>query len=204
MLMSINTEIDKPRLWVRLQHRGSLTVGQKGQQLGPAAFHWSIMVSPKIPCGRESQVFDVSDGPVSGPPDANGVRLIVDQNPQHHWNFRTSSAVDPLPEPSLVLHIMIGKLEKPTTVQTVLNIVHNVPVPPTRDGKENCVTWAIAAVKALQARKLVESFDTDKLMADATRAGHAYIANPGSNPKIINYTSRRLRKSELARYGHVN
>ncbi|EXJ91608.1 hypothetical protein A1O3_00156 [Capronia epimyces CBS 606.96] len=113
-----------------------------------------------------------------------------DLNPNHDWVFRTKVQVDDLHSGNQIGRIMIGKVPSDVTDSEIEAILNEVPLP-IKDAtpKQNCVTWTVAAIQALQKRGMAEAFDVNKFMDDALELADQWLENPGPN-KFHNYTNR--------------
>ncbi|KAF9884443.1 hypothetical protein FE257_001774 [Aspergillus nanangensis] len=97
---------NKLRVFVSLHHRGQLSLAYNREQLGSAAYHWGILISPKRWYkGEECYYFDVTDS-------ACPVLNRVDQNPGHMWYFRANTDLDPTTDAQLLGKVMIGKISR--------------------------------------------------------------------------------------------
>lgn len=76
---------NKCRAFVSLFYRDELSVGENRQQLGYAAYHWGILISPKKSKGPDCYSYDVT----------NWARLdpitMIDHNPETQLVFSTES-----------------------------------------------------------------------------------------------------------------
>lgn len=95
-------------VYVGIYFRDEFSIGDNRRRLGYAAFHWGIIMQPKVLCGPCSYAFDVS----------NGVRLdpntMTDLNPNRAWYFRSRPNVNPNNSTHLLGGIMIGQVPDDT------------------------------------------------------------------------------------------
>lgn len=80
---------NKCRVYVALQHRGQLSLGQNRLEQQCNAYHWGILISPKISKGHDCLALDATDAADLDP------NTCVDRNHNHDWRFR-SRTLDPL------------------------------------------------------------------------------------------------------------
>lgn len=143
---------NKDRTFLCLFVRGDKSAGPSRQQLGPAAFHWSILIAPKVQSLRDCTAFDVSDG---NRLSAGGNNTII--NVGQEWYFRTR-LVDPTRSLSMLAQIMVGKVPKGVTREAIGRALEAISIPSKHaNPEENCVSWTIEALVTLQAMGAVES-----------------------------------------------
>jgi hypothetical protein len=85
---------------------------------------------------------------------------------------------------------MIGKVPNNVADAEIEAILRAVPLPvKNMTPEQNCVTWILAAIPALQQHGLAEVFDVNQFLASALQHAHSWLENPGHN-KFHNYTDR--------------
>jgi hypothetical protein len=175
---------NKRRVMLTIHHRDELSLGPNRVRLGYAAYHWGILIQPKKPKGSDSNAYDVSNGARPDPVTRQEL------NPNFEWRFRANRGVDPLRSGHLLGRVMIGKVSNNVSDAQIEAILRAVPLPVLNTTPEqNCVTWILAALPALQQHGLAEVFDVDRLLASALQHGHSWLENPGLG-KFFNYTDR--------------
>ncbi|CAG8151161.1 unnamed protein product [Penicillium salamii] len=178
---------NKRQVFLALHHRGNLSIGENRQRLGHAAYHWGILVSPKISKGPDCYVFDVSDGPL-----LDSVNR-VNRNPEGNWRFRGNANIDPKEYGNLLGKVMIGKVPNEVTYAEIHGFLEAIPLP--QKGvlpEQNCVTWTKAAICRLQENGLVEQFDLNRFMDESLAFADQRLQNTDTTPAHINYTGRRM------------
>ncbi|CAG8921750.1 unnamed protein product [Penicillium salamii] len=178
---------NKRQVFLALHHRASLSIGENRQRLGYAAYHWGILVSPKISKGPDYYVFDVSDGILLDP--VNRVNL----NPNGDWHFREKANMDPEENGNLLGRVMIGKVPNEVTYAEIHDFLRTIPLP--QKGvlpEQNCVTWTRAAICRLQENGLVEKFDLNRFMDESLAFADQRLQNLNTTPARINYTGRPM------------
>ncbi|PYI11850.1 hypothetical protein BO78DRAFT_444102 [Aspergillus sclerotiicarbonarius CBS 121057] len=174
----------KRRVLVTLHYRDELSLGANRMQLGHAAYHWGILVTPKVSQGRDCYSFNVSNG-VDLDPVARANR-----NPNFDWVLRARTDANPLLSSHLLGRIMIGKVSHDVSFKRLESLLRSIPLP--RKGvEENCVTWTRTAIRKLQAKGWAEGFNIDRFMDDSLAYAHQRMDNNNSK-EIINYTSRPM------------
>ncbi|KFY12366.1 hypothetical protein V492_03923 [Pseudogymnoascus sp. VKM F-4246] len=188
---------NKRRVFVSIYHRGLLSLGENRQQLGYAAYHWGILISPKVYKEQNCYTFDVSDAARPDP------ETRVDHNPNHEWVFRSNPTVSG----SVVCLIMIGKLPNGVEISEIRTCLQSIPVPQKNATPEqNCVTWAMAAVKALQENGYAEQFKINQFMDAGIEFADATLADKSGTPATVarmNYTTRKIRTCLLGARARV-
>ncbi|KFY38026.1 hypothetical protein V494_04541 [Pseudogymnoascus sp. VKM F-4513 (FW-928)] len=178
---------NKRRVFVSIYHRGLLSLGENRQQLGYAAYHWGILISPKAYKEQNCYTFDVSDAARPDP------ETRVDHNPNHEWVFRSNPTVSG----SVVCLIMIGKLPNGVEISEIRTCLQSIPVPQKNATPEqNCVTWAMAAVQALQDNGYAEKFEINQFMDAGIEFADETLADKSGTPATVakmNYTTRKIR-----------
>jgi hypothetical protein len=175
---------NKRRVILTIHHRDELSLGSNRTQLGYAACHWGILIQPKKPKGSSSNAYDVSNGAKPDPITRQ------DLNPNFEWRFRTSLRVNHRLSGHLLGRVMIGKVPNNVTDAQIEAILGAVPLPvKNATPEQNCVTWILAAIRALQQHGLAEAFDVNQFLASALQYGHSWLDDPGPN-KFYNYTDR--------------
>ena len=169
---------EKRRVFVALHYRDHLSLGEHRQELGFSAYHWGILVSPKVSIGRDCFACDVS----------NGVRLDpetwTDLNLERDWYFRSSCKVDPVQSAHLLGMVMIGELPPDVQDSSVRLRLEYLPLP-RRETTENCVTWIQHAITVLQAEEWVEMFDLNEFMVFALDFADQRMQDPEMTENII-------------------
>ncbi|RJE23507.1 hypothetical protein PHISCL_04176 [Aspergillus sclerotialis] len=145
---------NKRRIQVAIYHRGALSLSDNRSILGPAAFHWGFIITPKHPHNLDCQAYDVSDGvsldPVSG----------EDLNPDRNWLFRSKSNVDIFHHDRLIGRILIGKVPSWVPRERLERILKEVKMPVRGvEPAQNCVSWTMDAIQALQDKGVLGRFD---------------------------------------------
>lgn len=80
-----------------------MPVGENRRQLGHAAYHWAVHISPKDHSGRDCYVYDITNGPLQN------VAYQIDRSPKKTWRFREKD-VNPDDSQYMVGMIMIGNV----------------------------------------------------------------------------------------------
>lgn len=177
---------NKRRVFVSIHYRGALSLGENRQRLGYAAYHWGILILPKVYEERDCYSFDVSDAARPDP------ETRIDYNPNHDWIFRSNPTVSG----NLLGLIMIGKLPNETDISEIRTLLKSIPLPQKNTTPEqNCVTWAISAIQALQGNGFSEQFDINKFMESGIEFADATLADKSGTPATIakrNYTTRNM------------
>lgn len=176
---------NKRRVFVSIHHRGALSLEENRQRLGYAAYHWGILISPKVYQEQSCYTFDVSDAARPDP------ETRVDHNPNHEWIFRSNPTVSG----SLLGLIMIGKIPNGVEISEIRTHLQSIPVP-QRDAilEQNCVTWVMSAVQTLQGSGLAEQFDMNKFMDTGIEFADATLSDKSGTPMVAktNYTTRKM------------
>lgn len=177
---------NKRQVFVSLDHRNALSLGENRERLGLAAFHWGIIIAPKNRKGPYCCTFDVSDGVLLDP--ENGINL----NPDGNWNFRAKTNVNPDESSQLILRVMIGEVDHQITNERLYELLEAIPLP-RKDAipEQNCVTWTNAAIATLQKNGLVENFDIDLFAVEQYYFAIQRLEDLEHKPGILNYISRR-------------
>ncbi|OBT73508.1 hypothetical protein VF21_07235 [Pseudogymnoascus sp. 05NY08] len=176
---------NKRRVFVSIHYRGALSLGESRQQLGYAAYHWGILISPKVHKEPDCYTFDVSDAARPDP------ETRVDINPNHEWIFRSNPAVSG----SLLGLIMIGKVPNGVEISEIRTRLQSIPVPQKNAmPEENCVTWAMAAIRILQENGFAEQFEINKFMDAGIKFADATLADKSGTATVakMNYTTRKI------------
>lgn len=143
------------RVFVLIHYRGGLSIGENRPRLGYAAYHWGILILPKVYKERDCYTFDVSDAARPDP------ETRVDRNPNHEWIFRTNPTVSG----SLLGLTMIGKIPNGIDISEIRTRFQSIPVPQNHTiPEQNCVTWVMSAIQALQSSGFAEQFDFSNFM----------------------------------------
>ena len=175
---------NKRRLYVGIHFRYELSIGEHRRRLGYAAFHWGIIVEPKVSCRRDSYAFDVTNGVNVDP------STMTDLNPNQVWYRRSKLDVDPRNSTHLLGKIMIGKVPNHHGYSHIEAHLRSIPLPERGAVPEqNCVTWLISAIRALQGAGLAEQFDLNSSMVYAIKFADMRMAK-GGLAKYANYTTR--------------
>lgn len=154
-LSNIGNMKNKRRVFVSIHYRGALSLGENRQQLGYAAYHWGILIAPKVDKKQDCYAFDVSDAAIPDP------ETRVDHNPNHEWVFRSN----PIVSGSLLGLIMIGKISNGVEMSEIRTHLQSIPVPQKNAiPEQNCVSWAMAAIQNLQENGFAEQFEMKKFM----------------------------------------
>lgn len=170
---------------VTIHHRGQLSLGDNRARLGNSAYHWGILIQPKKPkLGRDSSAaYDVSD---AAKPDPATRR---DLNPNYDWHVRAKrDANNPFVSGNLLGRVMIGKVPNHITDADIEDLLGKIPLP-VKNTEQNCVTWTLAAIQALQKERLAEDFDVNQFMIKALELADEWLRDP--NPDhVYNYIDR--------------
>lgn len=78
---------NKRRIFLSIHYRGALSLGENRQRPGYTAYHWGILISPKVYKEQDCYTFDVSDAAVPDP------ETRLDHNPSYEWRFRSNPTV---------------------------------------------------------------------------------------------------------------
>ncbi|CAG9954818.1 unnamed protein product [Clonostachys rosea f. rosea IK726] len=105
--------------------------------------------------------------PLSSAYDATDILVIdpethEDLNPNLDWFFRTQHDIDPSATGQLIGRIIVGKLPNHVSKSNLDTLLADVPLP-AKDASppQSCVTWALAALSALQNAGLAWTFDIE-------------------------------------------
>jgi hypothetical protein len=180
------TMSNKRRVFVSIHYRGALSPGENRQRLGYAAYHWGILISPKVYKERDCYTFDVSDAARPDP------ETRVDLNPNHEWIFRSNPTVSG----SLLGLVMIGKIANGVEISEIRTRLQLTPVP-QRDvvPEQNCVTWVMSAIQTLQENGFAEFFEINKFMDAGIEFADKTLADKSGSPARVakmNYTTRKM------------
>ncbi|KFY66079.1 hypothetical protein V496_02221 [Pseudogymnoascus sp. VKM F-4515 (FW-2607)] len=173
------------RVFVSIYHRGGLSLGENRQRLGYSAYHWGIVISPKVYKEQDCYIFDLSDAARPDP------ETRVDHNPNHEWIFRSNPTVSG----SLLGLIMIGKISNGVEISEIWTRLQSIPVPQRNAiPEQNCVTWVMSAIQALQGSGFAEQFDINKFMDTGIEFANATLSDKGGTPTVAktNYTTRKM------------
>ncbi|KAB2572860.1 putative serine threonine protein kinase protein [Lasiodiplodia theobromae] len=189
----------EPSILIGLQYRGHLSLGEHRARLGFAAYHWSIVITPATGARSEFHRFDVTDGIVLD--DAG-----TDVNPDRDWIFRRQTSSSLLEITRYLGAVRVGKICAGRMVEgeeeELMRFFETVPLPRRESAgegegeeeegpKENCVTWARSALKALDAaawcRLAEQPLDLDALMEFALRHGDTRIGDLVTTPDVVDY-----------------
>ncbi|EKV04775.1 serine threonine protein kinase [Penicillium digitatum] len=178
---------NKRQVFLSLHHRDALSIGGNRQRFGHAAYHWGIVISPKISKGPDCYAFDVSDGIILDP--ARRVNL----NQEGNWFFRGRANINPEKSGHLLGRVMIGKVPNEVTYVELHGLLEAIPLPQKSTlPEQNCVTWTRAAICKLQENGLVEQFDLGRFMDESLAFADQRLQSIESKPASINYTGRRM------------
>jgi hypothetical protein len=168
---------NKRRVIVTIHHRDELSLGHHRERLGHEAFHWGILIAPKKSRGSDCNAYDVSDGVTPDPESRQ------DLNPERDWLFRSKEQVDPTRSGRLIGRVLIGKVPNRITDAEIKNILAAVPLPVKNAAPaQSCVTWVLAAIRALQDAGIARQFDVNQFIAWALTYADYCLANlqPGN------------------------
>ncbi|KAH6628252.1 hypothetical protein F5144DRAFT_622221 [Chaetomium tenue] len=142
---------------VCLSHRDHFSEGHMRGVFSYEAYHWGLMITPKVSQGQDCHIFDATDATEIDP-----VTFRM-RNPTMDWWFRDQKDVDPALSPKLIGRITIGRVPDEVSSDEVWHVFKNVPLPVrNRDPQQSCVTWAVNAILALQALGWVREFEIDQ------------------------------------------
>lgn len=173
---------NKRRVMVTIHYRDELSLRDNRARLGLSAYHWGILIQPKNPKGLDSNAYDVSDGARPDP------MARQDLNPSRDWHFRAKLGVSPILSGRLLGKVMVGKVPNNVTDANMEDLLRKVPLPIKNTG-QNCVTWTLATIQALQKGKLAEDFDVNEFMTKALGLADEWLQHPGPN-NFHNYVDR--------------
>lgn len=178
--------INKRQVFVTIQYRDELSLGENRQKLGYAAYNWGILISPKVSAGKDCYAFDVSDAARPDP------ETRVDCNPNRDWVFRSKPNVDPLFSGHVLGRVMIGKVPNDIGTSAIEARLAAIPLPEKEAVPEqNCVSWTMSAIQALQEIRLAEQFDLKEFMAYAIRYADQRLKAVDATANVVNYTRRK-------------
>ncbi|CAH0056352.1 unnamed protein product [Clonostachys solani] len=149
---------NKRRVVIALYHRNRLSLGNNRPRLGYEAYHWGILIIPRRSLEARRlplcSAYDATDFSVIDP------KTREDLNPNHDWLFRAQHDIDPSATGRLIGRIIVGKLPNHVSKSNLDTLLADVPLP-AKDASppQSCVTWALAALGALQNAGLAWSFD---------------------------------------------
>ncbi|KAH8425148.1 uncharacterized protein LDX57_002897 [Aspergillus melleus] len=160
---------NKRQVWVSLHSRGALSLGANRTQLGYAAFHWGILISPKVSTGADCHAYDVTDSIIL---DSNSRTNL---NSQNDWRFRHNPNDDLERNAGILGMVMIGKVPNDVSYDEIETHLASLPLP-DKDAQpaQNCVTWTMAAIGKLQGigiSKILMVPYLQKLFVDLYQAG---------------------------------
>jgi hypothetical protein len=148
-----------------------------------AAYHWSIMIMPKTEAsqGQDRYVFDATD---ASSIDPDTFRLT---NPTMDWWFRhRNDDAAPALIPKLLGRIVIGRVPDGMSYDDFVAFFRQIPLPiRNQEPQQNCVTWAVSAVRALQQQGWVQEFDLDQFKDWALSYGDARMK--GEDSELTQY-----------------
>lgn len=183
---------NKRRVVIALYHRGRLSLGDNRQRLGYESYHWGILIMPKHP--REGHRL-----PLSSAYDATDILVIdpethEDLNPNLDWFFRTQHDIDPSATGQLIGRIIVGKLPNHVSKSNLDTLLADVPLP-AKDASppQSCVTWALAALSALQNAGLAWTFDIEPFKDWALAYGDRCMVNMGHS-NVCEYKGEEKRE----------
>jgi hypothetical protein len=178
---------NKRQVFITLHHRDEVSLGESRQRLGHAAYHWGVLISPKVSKGRDCHVYDITNAARPDP------ITRVDLNRDRNWLFRAIANIDPLSSDHLLGMVMVGKVPNGTSYIDIEDLLRSIPLPKKDTVPEqNCVTWVKAAIQKLQCAKLAEQFDLNKFMNYALGYADQRMGNSGTAASTINYTNRKM------------
>lgn len=182
---------NNPAVLVGLQYRGRLSLGENRTRLGPAAFHWSIII--RIPTHQQQfHRFDVTDGIVMNEAGTE------DLNPRREWVFRHQASSTFAEIPRYLGAVEIGTLLPPSTTPDGAEAFFKaLPLPRTdADPEENCVSWVCDAARALQeAGRSSGQFEVEDFMDFALHHADERIKDFTSQSDIVEYCPQGQRNS---------
>lgn len=111
-----------------------------------------------------------------------------DLNPNRDWHLRAKLGVSPILSGRLLGKVMVGKVPNNVTDAKIEALLKEVPLPAKNTG-QNCVTWTLATIQALQKEGLAEAFDVNPFMTKALGLADEWLRHPGPN-NFHNYVDR--------------
>ena len=180
---------NKRRIYVTLHHRGPLSLKEHRKLLNLASYDWGIMVSPKRSKGADSRAYSVSDSVAAGP--TSRLSISSDGNVCGDWHFR-SDVKDAAQDPRLIGKFLVGKLLIFPTYSAFEDIMTTLPMPELETG--SCVTWTRDAIRLLQEKILVQTFEVDDLMTFMWKTANSWIDSGEIHPHEVDLTT--MIKSE--------
>lgn len=175
---------NKRRVAISLYHRGHLSLGDNRTRLGYSAYHWGLVVMSKLP-SVECDTYDAADIPMLDPTTGE------DRNPNRDWIFRRPQHdIDPAANGRLIGRIIVGKLPNKVSVSHIDSLLGRVPLPKKDvSPRESCVTWALAALNALQDEELAWKFDIAVFQDWTLAYGDECMKQLGQN-NVCEYVTR--------------
>ncbi|KAL2201715.1 hypothetical protein CC79DRAFT_1338455 [Sarocladium strictum] len=180
-------------LAVALYHRDHFSQGNARRAFGPGAYHWSIVVMPREGDHGDRRVFDATDASNIDPAT---FRLI---NPAMDWWFRVQESEEPSLAAKLMGHLIIGQVPKGVSMDELKDFFASVPLP-VKDSnpQENCVTWVIKAIQALQKQGWVPELDYQEFIDAAISFADQRLEFEESEPSIRHYESLQRHSGQEA------
>jgi hypothetical protein len=171
---------------VVLSDRGDFSRGNRRKVFKYEAYHWGIIILPEQPDhdGPVCQTFEATDAAEIDPVT---FRL---NNPAMVWWFRHRDAVDIETSPQILGCIIVGRVPEAVTDNELRDVFERITLPAKNtEPQQSCVTWAVDAIRDLQARCWIDDFELGQFKDWAL--GYADERMKGSEsrePKLKKYS----------------
>lgn len=159
-------------VYVALSRRDERSQKHSLQAFGHGSYHWAILVGPEGDTGNVCQSYDATD---AAPFDPVTFRIV---NPEMKWRFQHKLEVDPELSARILGRIAIGQLPDDMSDDSTKAFFEALPLPvKNQNPQQNCVTWVMSAIRALQAKGWVPGFDLDEFKTCAFSYGDRRYAD---------------------------
>lgn len=172
------------QIGVSLYHRDHYSQGRNRQIFGYEAYHWALLITPDE--GQSEHDCDAYDATDTNIWDPVTFRMT---NPTMDWHFRAKRGFDPEEEIKLIGQVVIGVLPTDVSRDELEDFFRGIPLPEkNRDPQQSCVTWLTNAIRALQKKEWIRSFDVDRFKDWALRcADEKHGSKNSSRMKVETY-----------------
>ncbi|KAJ6790084.1 hypothetical protein PWT90_02088 [Aphanocladium album] len=169
-----------------LYHRDTISRGNSRRIFSYEAYHWSLVLlpAPSSTTGTTTTTtysFDATDAS-----DIDPVTFRL-RNPTMDWWLRAET--DPPANPKLIGQLVVGALPaSETDFAQLRSLFEAVPLPvKNTHPQQSCVTWAVAAIGAMQARGWVPAFDLSAFKDAALAYADARMGEDTTEPAVKDY-----------------
>ncbi|KAI1931832.1 hypothetical protein LOZ58_001161 [Ophidiomyces ophidiicola] len=157
-------------LFISIHHRDELSLQVETRNTF-SAYHWGVLLAPKISSGWNNTAYDVS----------NGIRIDSetqqDLNEARDWFFSTKDNVNPLASGRLIGRVKICTIPPEMTGNGVKRILEDVALPEKESG-EKCRHWVWRAIFNLQKASVIPKIDIEKLKPWILDYANQCLENP--------------------------